>query len=90
MGANAAAGYLWSASVRSTDLFFPIIEGKTIFVSSTAKRQRGLSRGNSSPLTRFCLLLAVQKEAPAGQAYSLCLCKRLRDAEGDHKLAPAG
>ena len=59
-------GYLWSASVRSTDLFFPIIEGKTIFVSSTAKRQRGLSRGNSSPLTRFCLLLAVQKEAPAG------------------------
>ena len=83
-------GYLWSASVRSTDLFFPIIEGKTIFVFSTAKRQRGLSRGNSSPLTRFCLLLAVQKEAPAGQAYSLCLCKRRRDAEGDHKLAPAG
>ena len=83
-------GYLWSASVRSTDLFFPIIEGKTIFVSSTAKRQRGLSRGNSSPLTRFCLLLAVQKEAPAGQAYSLCLCKRRRDAEGNHKLAPAG
>ena len=59
-------GYLWSASVRSTDLFFPIIEGKTIFVSSTAKRQRGLARGNSSPLTRFFLLLAVQKEAPAG------------------------
>ena len=63
---RCARGYLWSASVRSTDLFFPIIEGKTIFVSSTAKRQRGLSRGNSSPLTRFCLLLAVQKEAPAG------------------------
>ena len=41
-------------------------------------------------MTRFCLLLAVQKEAPAGQAYSLCLCKRLRDAEDDHKLAPAG
>ena len=41
-------------------------------------------------MTRFCLLLAVQKEAPAGQAYSLCLCKRLCDAEGDHKLAPAG
>ena len=52
--------------------------------------ERGSSRGNLSPLTRFCLLLAVQKEAPAGQAYSLCLCKRLRDAEGDHKLAPAG
>ena len=52
--------------------------------------ERGLPRGNLSPLTRFCLLLAVQKEAPAGQAYSLCLCKRRRDAEGDHKLAPAG
>ena len=59
-------GYLWSASVRSTDLFFPIIEGKTIFVASAAKRQEGLSRGNSAPLTRFCLLLAVQKETPAG------------------------
>ena len=63
---------------------------KSKFVSSTAKRQGGLSRGNLSPLTRFCLLLAVQKEAPAGQAYSLCLGQRLRDAEGDHKLAPAG
>ena len=39
---------------------------KTKFVASKAKRQRGLSRGNSSPLTRFCLLLAAQKEAPAG------------------------
>ena len=52
--------------------------------------ERGLSRGNLSPLTRFCLLLAVQKEAPAGQACRFCPCKRLRDAEGDHKLAPAG
>ena len=32
-------------------------------------------------MTRFCLLLAVQKEAPAGQAYRLCLCKRLRAAD---------
>ena len=48
-GGRCACGYLWSASVRSTDLFFPIIEGKTIFVSSTAKRQRGLSRGKPGP-----------------------------------------
>ena len=74
-------GYLWSASVRSTDLFFPIIEGKTIFVSSTAKRQRGLSRGNSSPLTRFCLLLAVQKEGPRRVGVLTKPCKRLRDAD---------
>ena len=43
--------------------FFP---EKSKSVASAAKRQEGLSRGNSSPLTRFCLLLAVQKEAPAG------------------------
>ena len=64
---------------------------KSKFVSSTASDRKGFVKGEArSPLTRFCLLLAVQKEAPAGQAYSLCLCKRLRDAEGDHKLAPAG
>ena len=80
-------GYLWSASVRSTDLFFPIIEGKTIFVSSTAKRQRGLSRGNSSPLTRFCLLLAVQKEAPAGQAYQPSPSGDSAPPPGDHQSA---
>ena len=49
VGADAAAGYLWSASVRSTDLFFPITEGKTTFVASTAKRQGGLSRGKPGP-----------------------------------------
>ena len=65
-------GYLWSASVRSTDLFFPIIEGKTIFVSSTAKRQRGLSRGNLSPLTVFWFLLYAQKERPGGEPYRFC------------------
>ena len=74
----------WGVSVRSTDdalhRSYPALQAT----------ERGSSRGNLSPLTRFCLLLAVQKEAPAGQAYSLCLCKRLRDAEGDHKLAPAG
>ena len=61
-------GYLWSASVRSTDLFFPIIEGKTIFVSSTAKRQRGLSRGKAwFPFALFCFLLQEQKEGPRGE-----------------------
>ena len=34
---NAAAGYLWSAAARSTDLFFCCCR-KTIFVSSAAKR----------------------------------------------------
>ena len=83
-GGRCACGYLGSVSVRSTDDAF------ASFVSSTASDRKGFVKGNLSPLTRFCLLLAVQKEAPAGQAYSLCLCKRLRDAEGDHKLAPAG
>ena len=75
--------------MRSTDLDFSLQKNLNSYPALQAT-ERGLSRGNLSPLTRFCLLLAVQKEAPAGQAYSLCLCKSLRDAEGDHKLAPAG
>ena len=77
---KCAAGYLWSASVRSTDLDFSPQKNPNSYPALQAT-ERGLSRGNLSPLTRFCLLLAVQKEAPAGQAYSLCLCKRLRDAD---------
>ena len=88
-GGRCACGYLGSVSVRSTDLDFSPQKNPNSYPALQAT-ERGLSRGNLSPLTRFCLLLAVQKEAPAGQAYSLCLCKRLRDAEGDHKLAPAG
>ena len=88
-GGRCACGYLGSVSVRSTDLDFSPQKNLNSYPALQAT-ERGLSRGNLSPLTRFCLLLAVQKEAPAGQAYSLCLCKRLRDAEGDHKLAPAG
>ena len=52
--------------------------------------ERGSSRGNLSPLTVFWFLLYAQKERHGGEPYRLCLCKRLRDAEGDHKLAPAG
>jgi hypothetical protein len=88
-GGRCACGYLGSVSVRSTDLDFSPQKNLNSYPALQAT-ERGSSRGNLSPLTRFCLLLAVQKEAPAGQAYSLCLCKRLRDAEGDHKLAPAG
>ena len=40
---------------------------KSKSVSSTAKRQRGLSRGNLSPLTVFCFLLQEQKEGPRGE-----------------------
>ena len=88
-GGRCACGYLGSVSVRSTDLDFSPQKNPNSYPALQAT-ERGSSRGNLSPLTRFCLLLAVQKEAPAGQAHSLCLCKRLRDAEGDHKLAPAG
>ena len=31
-------------------------------------------------MTLFCFLLQEQKEGPGGEAYSLCLCKRHRDA----------
>ena len=52
--------------------------------------ERGSSRGNLSPLTVFWFLLYAQKGRHGGEPYRLCLCNRLRDAEGDHKLAPAG
>ena len=74
-GGRCARGYLGSVSVRSTD------DASHRSYPALQATERGLSRGNLSPLTRFCLLLAVQKEAPAGQACRLCFCKRLRDAD---------
>ena len=68
VGANAAAGYLWSASVRSTDLDFSFKKNLNSYPALQAT-ERGLSRGNLSPLTVFCLLLHEQKQAPAGKAY---------------------
>ena len=63
---------------------------KSKSVSSTAKRQRGLSRGNLSPLTVFWFLLYAQKERPGGEPYRLCTLQNQCPAEGDYKLAPAG
>ena len=62
---NAAAGYLWSASARSTDLFF-CCRRKTIFVSSAAKRQWGLQRGKlGSPLPCFGFFCRSKRNASA-------------------------
>ena len=47
-------------------------EEKSKSVASAAKRQRGLSRGNSSPLTVFWFLLYAQKERPGGEPYRFC------------------
>ena len=63
---------------------------KSKFVSSTASDRKGFVKGESVPLGPLLPPFGGAKGGPAGQAYSLCLCKRLRDAEGDHKLAPAG
>ena len=72
-------GYLWSAFVRSTDLFFPIIEGKTIFVSSTAKRQRGLQRGKlGSPLPCFASFCRSKRKAPAASGANYAFAQGLR------------
>ena len=77
--------------MRSTDLFFPITEGKTTFVASTAKRQGGLSRGKPGPpLTVFWFLLYAQKERPGGEP---CRPSPFGDSVtpiGDHKLALPG
>ena len=84
-------GYLWSASVRSTDLFFPIIEGKTIFVSSTAKRQRGLQRGKlGSPLPCFASFCRSKRKAPAASGVNYAFAKGSTPPIGDHKLSPPG
>ena len=98
VGANAAAGYLWSASVRSTD------DALASFVSSTASDGKGFVKEESVPLDRVLPTFARTKVGPRragvqmntfcktprrrrrlqtipiGQAYSLCLCKRHRDA----------
>ena len=87
VGADAAAGYLWSASVRSTDLDFSPQKNPNSCPALQAT-ERGSSRGNLSPLTVFWFLLYAQKERPGGEPYSLCLCKRLRDADRRSQIRP--
>ena len=75
--------------MRSTELFFPIIEGKTIFVSSTTKRSRGIVKGEArSPLTLFCFLLQEQKEGPRGERCLLCLAKGSTPPAGEMRICP--
>ena len=82
-------GYLWSASVRSTDLFFPIIEGKTIFVSSTAKRQRGLQRGKlGSPLPCFASFCRSKRKAPAASGVNYAFAKGPAPPAGEMRICP--
>ena len=72
-------GYLWSASVRSTDLFFPIIEGKTIFVSSTASDRKGFVKGEAVPLDRILVPFVRTKGTPPRRAVlTMPLQKALR------------
>ena len=82
-------GYLWSASVRSTKLFFPIIEGKTIFVSSTAKRQRGLQRGKpGSPLPCFASFCRSKRKAPAASGVNYAFAKGSTPPTGEMRICP--
>ena len=79
-GGRCACGYFWSVSVRSTDLDFSFKKNLNSYPALQAT-ERGLSRGNLSPLTVFWFLLYAQKERHGGEPYRLCLCKRLRDAD---------
>ena len=75
---NAAAGYLWSASARSTDLFFSF-RRKTISVSSAAKRQWGLQRGKlGSPLPCFGFFCRGKRNAAAASRANQVVQKTLR------------
>ena len=100
---RCACGYFWSVSVRSTDLDFSFKKNLNSYPALQAT-ERGLSRGNLSPLDRVLPTFARTKVGPRrvgvqmntfcktprrrrrlqtisiGQAYSLCLCKRLHDA----------
>ena len=58
VGADAAAGYLWSASVRSTD------DASASFVSSTASDRKGFVKGESVPLDRVLPTFARTKVGP--------------------------
>ncbi len=60
---NAAAGYLWSASVRSTDLFFCYQQKNNIRI----QRSQALRVFRAAALKRFWVLLAGQKYHPAGR-----------------------
>ena len=80
-GGRCASGYFWSVSVRSTD------DASHRSYPALQATERGSSRGNLSPLTRFCLLLAVQKEAPAGQAYQPSPSGDSAPPPGDHQSA---
>ena len=68
VGADAAAGYLWSASVRSTDLDFSFKKNLNSYPALQAT-ERGSSRGKLSPLTVFWFLLYAQKERLRGERY---------------------
>ena len=58
VGANAAAGYLGSVSVRSTD------DASASFVSSTASDRKGFVKGEAVPLDRVLPTFARTKVGP--------------------------
>ena len=90
-GGKYAAATFGAHLCAVTDLFFPIIEGKTIFVSSTAKRQRGLQRGKpGSPLPCFVSFCRSKRKAPAASGVNYAFAKGSTPPIGDHKLSPAG
>ena len=74
--------------MRSTDLFFPITEGKTTFVASTAKRQGGLSRGKPGPpLPCFASFCRSKRKAPAASGANYAFAKGSAPPTGDYKFA---
>ena len=81
-------GYLWSASVRSTDLDFSA-EKKSKFVASTAKRQEGLSRGKPGPpLPCFASFCRSKRKAPAASGANYAFVKGSVTPTGEIKLLP--
>ena len=85
VGANAAAGYLWSASVRSTDLDFSPQKNLNPYPAQLSVK--GVCQGGSSvPRGPVLLPFAGAKGRPPRRAVLIKPCKRLCPAEGEMKL----
>ena len=84
-GADAAAGFLWSASVRSTDLDFSPQKNLNPYPAQLSVK--GVCKGESPvPLCPVLLPFAGAKGRPPRRAVLIKPCKRPCPAEGEMKL----
>ena len=84
-GGRCACGYLGSVSVRSTDLDFSFKKNLNPYPALQAT-EKGLSRGNLSPLPCFASFCRSKRKAPAASGANYAFAKGPAAPTGDHKL----